>query len=115
MARPRRVPSDTSAPYACRHHWEQAKTSSANILRSNPVQSSRGARSFFASALAAASDDGLASCGFGSAPRLGDPTSWFPDCSLPARATPRPDLYTVAEHAGPTGTLMTSQDRWVRF
>ncbi len=46
---------------------EQAKTSSANVLRSSPAQSSPGVRSFFGFVFAAASGAGLASCGFRSA------------------------------------------------
>ncbi|WP_257463529.1 hypothetical protein [Archangium lipolyticum] len=42
-------------------------TSSANVRRSSPAQSSRGMRSFFASAFAAASGGALASFSFGSA------------------------------------------------
>ena len=54
-------------------HLTRAKTSSAKVRRSSPAQSTRGVRSFFASAFATASGGGLASCGFGPAhaPTLG--------------------------------------------
>jgi hypothetical protein len=46
-------------------HLPHANTSRAKVRRSSPTQSSRGVRSFFASAFAAASCGGLASCGLG--------------------------------------------------
>ncbi len=53
----------SGTPFRC-----ALETSSAKLLRSSPTQSTRGVRSFFGSALAVASGEGLASYGFGSAP-----------------------------------------------
>jgi hypothetical protein len=70
---PRRVPSGTPAPGACRHTVRRRTRPALSVPRGSPAQSSRGVHSFFASAFAAASGAGLASCGFGSTLAWGSP------------------------------------------